>query len=331
MGTTTEIGWTDHTWNPWRGCEHAKLPDGSEHPGCAHCYAEAFAPRNPKVLGEWGPQGRRVVAAEDYWQLPFKWNREAEREGRRRRVFCASLADVFEDWQGPILDSQGKTVHNGKAWYDDRPFIGLDLRIGRSVVRLDDVRRRVIDVWDATPWIDWLVLTKRPFNVRRMWNAVDDRPAGTLQRRRENVWLGTSVSDQATADALIPELLKLRELTPVLFVSAEPLLEAITFRWQAWAHQATGETYREYLERTGSVNEYEGLRKLDWLIVGGESGPQRRDCGVEAIVQTARQAAEAGVPCFVKQDCAPRDGQQGRIPADVWSLKQFPEVAEAAA
>lgn len=60
------------------------------------------------------------------------------------------------------------------------------------------------------------------------------------------------------------------------------------------------------------------------MIVGGESGPKRRDCGVEAICDLARQASTAGIPTFVKQDCALRPGQQGRIPDDVWALKQFP-------
>lgn len=61
-----------------------------------------------------------------------------------------------------------------------------------------------------------------------------------------------------------------------------------------------------------------------WIIVGGESGKSRRDCGVEAICDVARQCHEAGIPVFVKQDCALRPGQQGRIPPDVWALKEFP-------
>src|SRR4051794_38669367 len=90
MATETKIQWTHHTFNPWRGCQKVS-------PGCAHCYAEQLSLRNPKVLGEWGPDGKRVIASESYWRLPLKWNRDAHKAGERRRVFCASLADVFED------------------------------------------------------------------------------------------------------------------------------------------------------------------------------------------------------------------------------------------
>jgi protein gp37 len=65
---------------------------------------------------------------------------------------------------------------------------------------------------------------------------------------------------------------------------------------------------------------------LHWVIVGGESGGGRRDCGVEAIEGVAEQCVNAGVPVFVKQDCSFRPGQQGRISEDVWKLKQYPIV-----
>src|SRR5262245_13922695 len=89
MGAETKIQWTDHTWNPWRGCTKAS-------PGRANCYAEVQSRRNPGVLGEWGPAGRRAIAAESYWQLPLRWDRAVAEVGGRRRVFCASLADVWE-------------------------------------------------------------------------------------------------------------------------------------------------------------------------------------------------------------------------------------------
>jgi len=63
---------------------------------------------------------------------------------------------------------------------------------------------------------------------------------------------------------------------------------------------------------------------LDWIVIGGESGPKRRDCGVDDIVALARTAKECGVKVFVKQDCALYPGQQGRIPNDIWELKEFP-------
>jgi protein gp37 len=120
VGQETSIGWTHHTFNPWRGC--AKVS-----PGCANCYAEAQSKRNRRVLGEWGPGGRRVIAGEGYWRGPLKWDRDARAAGERRRVFCASLADVFE---------------------------------GRP--ELAHPRRRLFRLVRATPSLDWLVLTKRP-------------------------------------------------------------------------------------------------------------------------------------------------------------------------
>ena len=68
MGETTGIAWTDHTFNPWRGCTKVSA-------GCANCYAETLSGRNPGTLGKWGPNGTRVVAAEARWREPLKWNR----------------------------------------------------------------------------------------------------------------------------------------------------------------------------------------------------------------------------------------------------------------
>ncbi len=89
MGANSKIEWTHHTFNHVRGC--TKVSEG-----CKHCYAETLSKRNPKVLGMWGPQGTRVMASEAMWRQPLKWNEEARAAGERRRVFCASLADVFE-------------------------------------------------------------------------------------------------------------------------------------------------------------------------------------------------------------------------------------------
>lgn len=70
MGKKTNIEWTDHTFNPWRGCTKVS-------PGCEHCYAETLSKRNPAVLGQWGKGKPRVLASEDMWRQPLKWNKVA--------------------------------------------------------------------------------------------------------------------------------------------------------------------------------------------------------------------------------------------------------------
>ncbi|MCA1686906.1 MAG: phage Gp37/Gp68 family protein, partial [Planctomycetia bacterium] len=195
MAETTKIAWCHSTFNPWKGCSRI-----SE--GCRFCYAETMSRRNPKVLGVWGDGGTRVAAGEATLRAPFKWDREAGKAGGRRRVFCASLADVFED--RPEL-----TAYRARLW--------------QTIL--------------YTPNLDWLLLTKRPGNVLPALKAVhayqkeraldDDCLAEWIggSYPPPNVWLGVSVEDQGAADERIPRLLE----TPaaVRFLSVEPLLSPI--------------------------------------------------------------------------------------------------------
>jgi protein gp37 len=185
MGVDTKIQWADHTFNPWRGCTKVS-------PGCTNCYAESLSHRNPAVLGEWGPNGKRVVAAESAWREPIKWDKAANRDGVRRRVFCASLADVFEDRD--------------------------ELRGPRS---------RLAETIKATPHLDWLLLTKRPENIGRLGTEAFGWDV-TRFGMPLNVWLGTSTEDQARADSRFP-LLRQTPAT-VHFLSVEPLLGPIDMR-----------------------------------------------------------------------------------------------------
>lgn len=292
--------------------------------------------RNPKTLGVWGANGARVMGGPAYWRQALKWNRDAEAAGERRRVFCASLADVFEDWHGPVDNTDGEQLRRCECGFmgvcdnidgfteqgneDGReimrcPFCGVE-RSDMPWLTLDDVRANVFQMIDQTPWLDWLLLTKRPQNILKMWPTYSEKYGRTNPEcdgrhadYRPNVWLITSVSDQPSYDFAAPHLWRCRDLAPVLGFSAEPLLEGFKI-----AHEYDGEKTRNWF---GCWN---------WFIVGGESGGQRRDCGVEAIVDVVRQCQAAGVACFVKQDCANRSEQQGRIPPDVWAVKEFPRV-----
>ncbi len=174
----SKIEWTHHTFNPWIGCTRVS-------PGCVNCYAETLmADRYKKV--KWGPQGTRVRTSTDYWKQPHKWNREAAAAGERRRVFCASLADVFE-----YKKDQSREMHQ---W-----------------------RSELFSMIRITPHLDWLLLTKRPDLVRSIYpwytSEIEEYP---------NVWIGTSVENQEYADKRIPELLKIP--AAVRFLSVEPLL-----------------------------------------------------------------------------------------------------------
>ena len=266
--------------------------------GCKHCYAETMSGRNPGTLGKWGPSGTRVVAAESYWKLPVKWNRAAQ-TGERRRVFCASLADVFEDWQGPMVDTKRRKLFtiNGSKWFTEAEYPEC------RTLTMKDVRSWLFALIDATPNLDWLLLTKRPENVRRMWPDVtvqsqqqaDDRnERGEVFRR--NVWLLTSVEDQVSAVTRISELLKCRDLCPVLGVSAEPLLGPVDLT-------SVGDSFHA-IHRPGTREQIALLPKypsIDWVIAGGESGPKARPCCTDWIRSIVGQCKSAGVPCFVKQ------------------------------
>jgi Protein of unknown function (DUF5131) len=159
MGDTTKIEWTDSTFNPWIGCQKVS-------PGCDHCYAEAMMDHRYGRV-QWGPHGERQRTSTANWRKPLRWNREGEqfeREyGHRHRVFCASLADVFDNQVNP-------------QW------------------RID-----LFKLIKQTPALDWLLLTKRPQNIRNMLPG--DWDAGW-----PNVWLGTTCESQEYYDQRWPAL-----------------------------------------------------------------------------------------------------------------------------
>lgn len=229
MAENSKIEWTDHTFNPWRGC--AKVSDG-----CLNCYAETLSHQNPSVLGEWGPLANRAIAAEDYWRLPVKWNAAASRAGERRRVFCLSLGDIFEARQD---------------------LAAPRARLGRLIL--------------GTPWLDWLLLTKRPGNWQAMLAEMWDwwQPSLPLPW---NVWIGATVENRKHG---VPRIEVLRQIpASVRFLSVEPLLEDL------------GE-----LDLTG----------IDWVIIGGESGRKARSSEIAWHRSVIAQCRRQGVAPFEKQ------------------------------
>lgn len=190
MGKETNIGWCDHTFNPWWGCDDAEAePDSADRsPECRNCYARTFDHR----LGgdHWGAVAPRRFFGDAYWQKPVHWNEAARKAGTRASVFCASMADWAE-------------VHTDPA------------------VRADQViaRRRMFHLISRTTNLDWLLLSKRP----HLWDVM--LPWLTPDAPWPNAFLGVTVGVARSAWRVD----HLRN-TPAAkrFVSCEPLLEHIT-------------------------------------------------------------------------------------------------------
>jgi protein gp37 len=239
----SRIEWTDHTFNPWIGCTKVS-------PGCDHCYAEREMHRFGKDA--WGQGKPRQRTAAGTWAQPWKWDKAAAKNGRRDRVFCASLADIL-DPEVPI------------EWLSD-----------------------LLELIDGCRNLDWLLLTKRPhlFGERTDVNFME----------WPHVWLGTSIDNQEEADRRLPSLLQIP--AQHRFLSCEPLLGPVDLR----------------LDRRYDPTE---LRLIDWIIVGGESGPQARPTHPDWVYGLRDQSQEAGIPFFFKQwgEWAPWDDDNWLLPA----------------
>jgi protein gp37 len=249
MGENSNIEWTDHTFNPWVGCQKVS-------PGCDHCYAEAMMDhRYHKV--EWGPHGERKRTSEENWRKPRRWAKALRAKGERRhRVFCASLADVFDN-QVP------------KEWR--------------------------ADLWQLiyeTPELDWLLLTKRPENIKKMlpesWeHRLDNGSAWG------NVWLGTTCEDQEHYDRRWPILRAVP--AAVHFISYEPAI--------------------------GPLQMFGEPPYPDWFICGGESvqgGQPARAMDPNWARQVQHGCKHHDLAFFMKQMTA-----GAPIPDDLL-IRQFP-------
>ena len=241
-------------FNPWWGCSRVS-------PACQHCYAETFAHRYGHDI--WGKDSDRRFFGDKHWNEPLRWNRKAEADGVRRRVFCASMADVFE-----------------------------------ARADLDEPRARLWELIAETPWLDWLLLTKRPASVHALaparWfvepgnllceacSGSASLPLGTTCNEHEprmtgwpaNVWIGTTVEDQQRADERLPLLRSIP--ARIRFLSCEPLLGPLD------------------LDLTG----------ISWVIVGGESGPGARPMDPQ-WVRTLREQCVSANTRGTERDASP--------------------------
>ena len=268
MTKNSKIEWCDHTFNPWIGCTKVS-------PACDNCYAESWDKRFTGGT-RWGAGKPRTRTSEANWKLPLRWNREAEKNGTRPRVFCASLADVFDN---------------------DVP---------------SEWRKDLFSLIRRTPHLDWLLLTKRIGNADRMiaesvGKLPIDENCGTGQWNHTpisqwpwpNVWLGATICNHEEADRDIPRLL--RTSAAKRFVSIEPMLGEIDLRVilpndaVSVTNSLTGEICHTFYEF------FEHRNKVDWVIVGGETGKNARPMHPNWVRSLRDQCKEAGVPFFFKQ------------------------------
>lgn len=257
MAEDSGIEWTTHTFNPWIGCTKVS-------PACDNCYAETW---DKRFDGErWGPHAARTRTKARTWNNPRRWNRLAEGAAERPRVFCASLADVF----------------------DNHKSIAHDWR--------HDLWQLITD----TPNLDWLLLTKRPQNIGRFvpgWMGPRSWP--------DNVWIGTTVENQKEAELRIPHLLRVParvrflSMEPLLGpVDLAPWL------WGADAACAGCPRDRDCacgapLRRDLPDEQVPG--HISWVIAGGESGAGHRASDPDWFRSLRDQCAEAEVPFLFKQ------------------------------
>jgi len=221
MAENSKIAWTDNTFNPWVGCLRVS-------PGCDNCYAAAIDKRFGGTRWDGDDLPERTSAAN--WKLPLRWNRKAEKLGIRTKVFCASMADVFDN-------------RVPEKWRTD-----------------------LFELIKATPNLDWIILTKRIGNVKKMLPA-------DWGRGYQNVWLLVTVVNQKEADRNIHKLLD----TPAKIrgLSIEPQLEEV------------------------NLNKF--IAHLDWVICGAESGPNCRPFELNWARALRDQCQETGTAFFYKQ------------------------------
>lgn len=286
------IEWTDVSWNPVRGCSRVSA-------GCENCYAENVARRfsgpgmpyeglvrikDGKARAQWNGTVRFVA---ERLADPLTWKKP-------KRVFVNSMSDLFHDG---VSFEQIAAIFGAMAACPQHTFQVLTKRPERA---------RAFFRWyegesgaGGSPYAavyearSVLAHTGMPHVRDALSGAQEDWPLA-------NVWLGVSVEDQRSADERIPHLLECP--AAVRWVSYEPALEAVDFRCAAF----------------NGADSFSAMAGIDWIVVGGESGPGARPFDLAWARSVIAQCAEAGTACFVKQlGARPVDASQSSVVSDV--------------
>jgi protein gp37 len=247
MSEHTGISWAHHTHNLWWGCEKVS-------PACDHCYAETLAKRYG--FDVWGLDKPRRLFKDAHYNEPLGWNAKAERAGERRRVFVNSMADIGEQHPNAEMAEYLDTARH-------------------------DYFTRIVP---HTPWLDHLLLTKRPTNYK------DILPADWVTNGcPPNVWLGITAENQHWFDIRIAALFSVP--AQVYWISYEPALGEIDFSSQL----AMGVPLADGSRWTGARG------RIGWIVGGGESGAGFREAELDWYRSARNQCIAAGVPFWFKQ------------------------------
>ncbi len=288
MGEKTGIAWTDHTFNPWIGCHKVSA-------GCQNCYAERQNNDRFHWVKEWGKDYRRTSEAN--WKKPIQWARQAVKDGVVRRVFCASLADVFDpnvpqEWREDLWD-----LIDQSSDLESMDVLGIGL--------------------------EWLILTKRPENIQKM--ARDWWLAGPPSYVR----MGITCENDEMARLRMPIFFDAWKGNN--FISWEPAIGSLQ-SVETYMHKkrcsACGQWWQDdpvYCTNcSGHGVTMDNLPTIHWLICGAESGTAARPMNIEWARSVRDQCVAAGIPFFLKQMVV--DGKLVHMPeldGKVWD--QFPE------
>ena len=293
----TKIEWTDETWNPIIGC--TKKSDG-----CRNCYALRMAVRlahNPKL-----PDATREKYASTVRKVGGKWEWsgkvalfperliEPVRRKKPTRHFVPSMSDLFhEDVPFDFIAA----IFGVMALCPNHTFQVLTKRPQRALDWFDWIKERqpAIGPFGVCTGFAYLKLGGPHVRHKQKYLLVGQWPL-------PNVWLGVTAENQATADERIPLLL--RTPAAVRFVSCEPLLEAAILQGGNCPESPDGPWPDEPLHDRAYLRGICGDERVNWVIVGGESGPGARPMHPDWARGLRDQAQAAGVPFFFKQQGA---------------------------
>lgn len=282
--TKTAIEWTDVVWNPVTGC--SKISSG-----CTNCYAESIDRRFRKDFKPWTAHNaeHNVRLHPERLEQPLHWKKP-------RRVFVNSMSDLFHEQVSYHFICKVFHIMTGEASYEPSPRHTYQILTKRP--------RRMYE------FFKWLENYPGPEEFISALNALwfDDAP--------KYVWLGISAEDQRTFDERVKYLIE----TPaaVRFVSLEPLIGPVSLRWlPAWPENAPTIA----MNPSGRTDHLDGARKLDLVIVGGESGPRARAAHPEWLRSIRDQCLSANVPFFLKQRGEYLPISEARVLGLKWSSK----------